>query len=326
MPELVVRDLTVEFDSGGYVVRPLVRRSLAAADGQLMVLLGPSGCGKTTLLSCLAGLLTPSAGSIRLDGTDLGSLSGDDLTTYRRTKVGVVFQAFNLLPSLSAHGNVVAPMALAGVRRAEASRRATALLERVGLEDRMHHRPAAMSGGQQQRVAIARALVHDPPLVVADEPTAHLDHVQVEGVLRLLRELASPGRIVVVATHDDRVAQLADQVVELVPPEDRTDREPERVALGDGEVLFRQGDPGELVYVVERGAVQLYRERADGGEDALETLGPDRYFGELAPLLRLPRSASARAAGETVVTAYTLRRFRRDHPIALPAGREDGGG
>ena len=314
MPDLVVRDLTVEYDSGGYPIRPLNELSITAADGELVVLLGPSGCGKTTLLSCLAGLLTPTEGSISLGDTHLHGLGPKELAEYRRRQVGVVFQAFNLIPSLTALGNVVAPMALAGVRRAEARQRATELLTRVGLEERMHHRPSKMSGGQQQRVAIARALVHDPRLVLADEPTAHLDHIQVEGVLRLIRELAQAGRIVVVATHDDRITHIADRVVELVPSGSVAEREPEDVVLADGEVLFRQGDPGELVYVVQRGSVEVYRELSDGGEEQVDVLGPGNYFGELAPLLRLPRSASVRAVGDAAVTGYTPRRFRREHP------------
>ena len=320
--DLVVQDLTVEYSSGGLLVRPLVNKSMTAGDGQLVVLLGPSGCGKTTLLSCLAGLLTPTRGSIRLGGREVTRLQGPDLTDYRRSQVGVVFQAFNLLPSLTAHGNVVAPMTLAGISRSQASARASALLEQVGLGDRMDHRPSAMSGGQQQRVAIARALVHDPPLVLADEPTAHLDHVQVEGVLKLIRELAQPGRIVIVATHDDRVTNLADAVIELVPSLNGADREPEKVELADGEVLFRQGDPGDLVYVVESGGVEIYQEMFDGSEHHIDVLKPGRYFGELAPLLRLPRSASARAHGETVLTSYTLRRFRQ----AFPSSGTDGHG
>jgi len=319
MKDLVVRNLTVEYSSGGYVVRPLVEKSFTANDGQLVVLLGPSGCGKTTMLSCLAGLLSPTSGSIKLGQKEVVGLEGDDLERYRRKQVGVVFQAFNLLPSLTAHGNVVAPLALAGVRRRTSHARATELLHQVGLGDRMHHRPAAMSGGQQQRVAIARALVHDPRVVLADEPTAHLDHVQVEGVLGLIRELAAPGRIVVVATHDDRITHLADAVVELSPNGVAVDHEPEDIALADGTLLFRQGDPGDLVYVVRSGAIRLYRELAGGAEEPIEVLGADRYFGELAPLLRLPRSASARAVGDTVVTSYTLRRFRREHPSVTPA-------
>ena len=125
-------------------------------------------------------------------------------------------------------------MRLAGTSRKAAKARANELLGRVGLDERAHHRPAQLSGGQQQRVAIARALVHDPPLLLADEPTAHLDHIQVEGILRLMRELASPGRIVVVSTHDDRVSQLADRVIELAPHFADADRPPEEVRLAAG--------------------------------------------------------------------------------------------
>jgi putative ABC transport system ATP-binding protein len=319
MPDLVVTDLTVEYSSGGYAVRPLNQRSVTATDGQLVVLLGPSGCGKTTLLSCLAGLLTPTSGSIRLGEREVVGLAGKELADYRRRHVGVVFQAFNLLPSLTALGNVMVPMTLAGIRRRAARRRAEELLERVGLADRMHHRPAAMSGGQQQRVAIARALVHDPPLVLADEPTAHLDHVQVEGVLRLLRELATPGRIVVVATHDDRVSNLADTVVDLAPAAAIAEGEPTRRELADREVLFRQGDAGDLVYVVESGAIEVYHELFGGGEEHIDVLGPGRYFGELAPVLRLPRSASARAVGQTVVVGHSLHSFRQAYPALADA-------
>ena len=314
MADLVVTDLTVEYSSGGYVVRPLNQRSVTAHDGQLVVLLGPSGCGKTTLLSCLAGLLTPTSGSIRLGDREVVGLPPKDLADYRRRHVGVVFQAFNLLPSLTALGNVMVPMTLAGVRRRAARSRAEELLERVGLGDRMHHRPQAMSGGQQQRVAIARALVHEPPLVLADEPTAHLDYLQVEGVLRLLRELATPGRIVVVATHDDRVSNLADNVVDLAPAAALAAGEPTRRILTAGEVLFRQGDPGDVVYVVESGGIEVYHELFGGGEEPIDVMGPGRYFGELAPLLRLPRSASARAAEESVVVGYPLHAFRKAYP------------
>src|SRR3974390_3306944 len=156
---LRVKDLTVEYSSGGYKIRPLDGLSFETGDGELVVLLGPSGCGKTTLLCCLAGLLTPTSGAILFDGLDVTALRGPALSTYRRHTVGVVFQAFNLIPSLSARSNVMVPMRLAGVPRGEAHRRADELLDRVGLAERSHHRPDEMSGGQQQRVAIARALV-----------------------------------------------------------------------------------------------------------------------------------------------------------------------
>jgi putative ABC transport system ATP-binding protein len=314
MVTLAVDRLTMEFSSGGYQVRPLNGLSFSVEDGQLVVLLGPSGCGKTTLLSCLAGLLTPTSGSIRMDGREVTGLRGSELSGYRRDSVGVVFQAFNLIPSLTARSNVMVPLRFAGVRRKVARQRATDLLAQVDLADRGHHRPDQLSGGQQQRVAIARALVHDPPLVLADEPTAHLDYVQVEGVLRLIREIASTGRLVVVATHDDRITQLADKVVELVPHRRDTDRAPMTVELAAGEVLFRQGDPSDVVYVVESGEIELYRELSDGGEEDLAVIREGGYFGELGPMMNLPRSASARALTPVTLTSYSVQLFRSLSP------------
>ena len=154
---------------------------------------------------------------IKFGDVDVTSLDARGLSKYRRETVGIVFQAFNLVPSLTALENVMVPLRAAGMSRAAARKRAEELLSRVGLQDRMTHRPGDLSGGQQQRVAVARAIALDPPLVLADEPTAHLDFIQVEEVLRLIRELASGDRMVVVATHDSRILPLADRVVELVP-------------------------------------------------------------------------------------------------------------
>jgi putative ABC transport system ATP-binding protein len=310
MAAVTIRDLTMEYSQNGYVVRPIEHLDLDAGDGELVLLLGPSGCGKTTLLSCLSGILSPTSGSIAVGATDVGSLRGDGLVRYRRNGVGIVFQAFNLIPSLSARDNVAAPLRLAGVARAKANARAEELLERVGLAERMGHLPKALSGGQQQRVAIARALVFDPPLIIADEPTAHLDYVQVEGVLRLVRELAAPGRTVIVATHDDRFTPLADRVVELVPKMAHTKTEPETVCLAAGEILFEQGTFGELVYVVEEGEIEVFQ-RTENGDDVLGSFVPGDYFGELGPMLGLPRSATARARTDSTLTGYPVQDFRR---------------
>jgi putative ABC transport system ATP-binding protein len=311
MATLTVKDLTVEYVSGGYKVRPIQDLSFQANGGQLVVLLGPSGCGKTTLLSCIAGLLTPSAGEIRLDDVDVVGLRGARQSSYRRDTVGVIFQAFNLIPSLTAQANVMVPLRLARMGRAAARRRAVELLELVGLGERVNHRPGQLSGGQQQRVAIARALAHDPPLVVADEPTAHLDSIQVEGVLRLIRDIAASGRLVVVATHDDRITQIADQVVDLVQHRREVAEATRRVRFEAGRVIFRQGDASDLVYVVESGAVDIFRELADGAEEYLAEIPVGRYFGELGPLLDLPRSASARARTDVELTGYGVAEFRR---------------
>ena len=181
-----------------------------------------------------------------------------------------MFQAFNLVPSLTAMENVMVPMRAAGMSRRAAHKRAGQLLARVGLEERMTHRPGDLSGGQQQRVAVARAIALDPPLVLADEPTAHLDFIQVEEVLRLIRELATGDRMVVVATHDSRILPLADRVVELVPDFASTDRPPDTVQLEAGEVLFEQGTMGDLIYVVSEGELEIVRELASGGEELLK--------------------------------------------------------
>jgi putative ABC transport system ATP-binding protein len=309
MTSLVVDDLTVSYRSGDYEVRPLDGFGMQAQDGELVLLLGPSGCGKTTLLSCLSGILRPGSGSIRAAGTEVTLLDGPQLTAYRRTTVGVVFQAFNLVPSLTALENVAAPLWGAGVRRAAARERAAELLERVSMADRARHRPGDLSGGQQQRVAIARALAHDPPILLADEPTAHLDYLQVEGILALLRELASPGRVVVVATHDDRMLPLADRVVDLTARTDEAPADPV-VKLKAGAELFHQGERGSRVYVVETGEIELVRVKANGAEELLHVAERGEYFGELAPLLGFPRAATARARTAARVRGHDVAEFR----------------
>lgn len=308
--DLRVRDLTVEYVSGGYVVRPIDGLDLEASSGELVLLLGASGCGKTTLLSVLAAILSPASGSVRLGDLEVTELSGPALARYRRSTVGIVFQAFNLIQSLSAQENVEVPLRIDGVRGPRARARAATLLQEVAMTDRARHRPGDLSGGQQQRVAVARALAHDPPLLLADEPTAHLDYIQVEGVLRLLRKVTDSGRIVVVATHDERMVPLADKIVQLTPAAPGVQVPPERLELAAGQVLFRQGEQGDRVYVVESGTIHIVRERADGAEELLDSIGPGGYFGELAPMFGLRRAASARAGEPSVLTGYSLHDFR----------------
>ena len=310
MGDLSIQNLVVEYSSGGYAVRPIDGLDLDVAAGSLVILLGPSGCGKTTLLSCLGGILRPQGGAIKFGDVDVTALDARGLSTYRRATVGIVFQAFNLVPSLSALENVMVPMHAAGIPRKEARKRAEALLTRVGLQDRMTHHPRDLSGGQQQRVAVARAIALDPPLVLADEPTAHLDFIQVEEVLRIIRELASGDRMVVVATHDSRILPLADRIVELVPEFASTDRPPETVSVEAGELLFEQGTMGDLIYVVSDGELEIVRELAGGGEELLKVATPGDYFGEIGPLFHLPRSATVRARSDATVVGYTVKTFR----------------
>ncbi|HUR78650.1 MAG TPA: ATP-binding cassette domain-containing protein [Acidimicrobiales bacterium] len=303
--DLVVNDLTIEYTSGDYTLRPVDNLSFTVPSGSLALLLGPSGCGKSTLLSCLAGILTPTSGTVSIGGKVTSSLTGGQLTEYRRHTVGIVFQSFNLVPSLTAAENVMAPLRAAGMRRGDAQRRAAALLDGVSLTDRASHLPAQLSGGQQQRVAIARALAHEPPVVLADEPTAHLDYVQVESVLRLIRSLAKPGRSVVVATHDERMLPLADVVVEMLPKFVEGQDKPERLALAGGEVVFEQGSLGGKIYVVDAGEVEIER---DGKVVYVNKTG--EHFGEMGPLFNLPRSATARAGAKGAkLTGYSLRQY-----------------
>ena len=309
-----IRDLTIEYSSGGYRVRPIDHLDLDIDDGEIVLLLGASGCGKTTLLSALAAILTPTSGTIEVNGVEVTSLSGRALTDYRRSHVGVVFQAFNLVPSLTALENVAAPMLSGGRRRAFA--RASELLAQVDLTDRARHRPADLSGGQQQRVAIARALGADPRLILADEPTAHLDYVQVEGVLRLLQELRSSNRC---HRHRDtrRAAATAGRSRRASEPAYDPRPRPGRAdTLAQDEILFRQGDDGDYVYVVESGTIEVARERVDGRPDVLGLYQPGSYFGELAPLYGLRRSATARAIIPSLVVGYSATEFRqRQHEL-----------
>jgi putative ABC transport system ATP-binding protein len=306
---LACRDLVVEYTRGGYVVRPIDGLDVEVSNGELALLLGASGSGKTTLLSVLAAILHPAHGTVLLDGLDVTRLRGAALTEYRQYRVGIVFQAFNLIPSLTASENVQVPLRASGIGRRAARERADALLACVSLGDRRTHRPAELSGGQQQRVAIARALALDPPLVLADEPTAHLDYIQIEGVLQLLRQIADEGRMVVVSTHDERMVPLADKIIGLSPrPEERGSVT--EVELAPGQALFEQGDRSDFVYVVESGEIELVRERADGGEELLARHGPGEYFGELGPMFGIRRSATARATTPSNVVGLPLTEFR----------------
>ncbi len=213
---LEVRDLVRTYQRGGEVVHALDGVSFAIEAGQLVSIMGPSGSGKSTLLHLLGGLDSPTSGQVFAEGRDLAALSDDDLTAFRRRRLGFVFQFFNLLPTLSAWENVALPRLLDGVPLAKERAKAVDLLERVGLGNRVDHRPREMSGGQLQRVAIARALVNDPILLLADEPTGNLDSTSGEEVLTLLRRLtAEEGRTLVMVTHDARAAAIGDRIIQV---------------------------------------------------------------------------------------------------------------
>src|SRR5947209_8673033 len=204
------------YGQGGAKVTALRGIDLDIHQGELMMLVGPSGCGKTTLISVIAGILDQDAGECLVYGQDLNHLPQRRRTRYRGESIGFVFQAFNLLPTLTAVENTAVPLLINRVNRGEALDRAAAMLKRVGLGERGRSMPAQLSGGQQQRVAIARALVHDPKLIVCDEPTSALDHETGHKVMELLREVAlKDDRSLVIVTHDARIFPFADRMARM---------------------------------------------------------------------------------------------------------------
>jgi putative ABC transport system ATP-binding protein len=210
MAIIETRNLVKHFGSGDVAVEVLRGVNLTIEAGEFVALMGPSGSGKSTLMSIIGGIEPPTSGQVLLDGVDLGTLDDDQRTLMRRRKIGFVFQAFNLIPTLSALENVSLPLELDGVPLATASLRAQKALERVEMLHRMQHIPSKLSGGEQQRVAIARALAIEPVILLADEPTGNLDSRQSGRVIDLLRQLASDsGQTIVMVTHDAHVAMSA---------------------------------------------------------------------------------------------------------------------
>ncbi|HEY3895948.1 MAG TPA: ABC transporter ATP-binding protein [Pseudonocardiaceae bacterium] len=215
-PLLALRNVSKTYRSGSLQVAALRDATISIREGEFVAITGPSGSGKSTLMYVLGCLDGPTAGHYRLAGQDVSTMSEEELAEVRNQRIGFVFQQFNLMPSLNARRNVELPLCYAGVRRAERSARAADVLTRVGLADRMEHRPSELSGGQQQRVAIARALVGDPALILADEPTGNLDSASTADVLGLLADLHAAGRTIVLITHEPDVAAAAQRTVRLL--------------------------------------------------------------------------------------------------------------
>ena len=207
-PAVRTENVSRYYRMGDSLIRAVDGISLTIARGEFVALLGQSGSGKSTLLNLLAGLDTATSGSVLVEGRDLAKMSSEDLARYRRNDVGMVFQAFHLIPSMTITENVELPMRFAEVERAERAKRVRESLERVGLGKRLGHRPSELSGGEQQRVSIARALANRPSLLLADEPTGNLDSRTGEDILNLIRELSvSMGMTVVMVTHERALAE-----------------------------------------------------------------------------------------------------------------------
>ena len=212
-PIVQIRGLNMSYRRGGQQIQVLEDISFEIADGEFLALMGPSGSGKTTLLNLIAGIDRANSGSVIVGGVEITSLSENELAHWRALNVGFIFQFYNLIPVLTALENVELPLLLTGLSKTERMEHARAVLELVGLSERMEHYPGQLSGGQQQRVAIARAVVTDPVILVADEPTGDLDRVSAQEVLSLMENLNRQlGKTIVMVTHDPRAASKAHMV------------------------------------------------------------------------------------------------------------------
>lgn len=209
-------DIVKIYDEGELKVKVLHEINLDVYKGELLMLVGPSGCGKTTFVSVITGLLGFEGGECKVLGRDLSKMSDEEKTIFRGKEIGFVFQSFNLIPALSAIENVALPLTIFGVDKKEALSRSLKMLKAVGLENKENFLPGNLSGGQQQRVAIARALVHNPKLVICDEPTSSLDHKSGQTVMELLTKLIKENNMtMIVVTHDNRIYKYADRIAHM---------------------------------------------------------------------------------------------------------------
>lgn len=210
-----VEDMCKIYNPGVNEVRALDHVSLTVNTGEFLAIIGQSGSGKSTLMNMLGCLDIPTSGKYILDGKDVSHLSDDELSDIRNQEIGFIFQGFNLIPSFTAMENVELPLLYRGIEKKERHELAKAALEKVGLKERMKHKPSEMSGGQQQRVAIARAIAQAPPVILADEPTGNLDSASSQEIIRILKELHKEGRTVILITHDNEIAAQARRVIRI---------------------------------------------------------------------------------------------------------------
>lgn len=217
MADIVIKDLIKVYKTGKSEVIALRGLDCKINSGEILAIMGPSGCGKTTLLNILGGLDRPTAGSVMLDGSNLVDLSDAELVMHRREKVGIVFQFFNLVPTLTAKENIELPMRLASKSSNEMKERTAVLLKLIDMEPRANHKPDELSGGEQQRIGLATALANDPPVLLADEPTGELDTATGHQILMLFKRLKDEyKKTIVIVTHDQRIGQIADRVMTIV--------------------------------------------------------------------------------------------------------------
>jgi putative ABC transport system ATP-binding protein len=302
--------------------------------GEFVAIIGKSGSGKSTLLNMLTGIDRPSAGEVFVDNTPIHTLSEGQLAKWRGKHLGIVFQFFQLLPTLTLLENVMLPMDLCGLYARERKKRAMGLLELVEMGDQAHKLPAAVSGGQQQRVAIARALANNPPILVADEPTGNLDSKTAQSVFDLFEVLIASGKTIVMVTHDADLAKRVDRAV-IVSDGEVIDEylartfpalsgdqliaatrglQPQRHA--PGAIVLREGQPADKFFIVTRGQAEVVLNGPDGSDIVVSRMNPGQYFGEIELRHGGANIATIRAEAVEGVDVVTLEREMFDRLVA----------
>jgi ABC-type lipoprotein export system ATPase subunit len=284
--------------------------------GEFVAVIGKSGSGKSTLINMITGIDRPTSGEVLVAGTPVHTLSEGQMAVWRGKHLGIIFQFFQLLPTLSLIENVMLPMDFAGVYSARSRReRALDLLDQVGLKDQAYKLPSAVSGGQQQRAAIARALANDPPILVADEPTGNLDSKTAQSVFELFESLVQHGKTILMVTHDNDLARAVSRTIVLSDGEIieqylaqvfpslteaqliEITRELEPLRFPPGAAIIRRGEPIERFYLITRGQIEVLVQREEGREFAVSTMGRGQFFGEVE-LLEGGRAIATIRAGE----------------------------
>lgn len=331
-----VKDLNHYFGSGDARTQALFDNTLNIKPGEIVIMTGPSGSGKTTLLTLIGTLRTVQEGSLKILGEELNGMSQSGLTNIRK-KIGFIFQAHNLFGSLTAYQNVRMSTELAGMQGADVKPKIEQMLTRLGLGQRVHYKPKSLSGGQKQRVAIARGLIHNPRIVLADEPTAALDEESGREAVSLLREMADREKCtVLIVTHDNRILDVADRIINMVAGHIKNDSDvhqtekvceflrkteffadltPRTLAelanniavrrFESGDRIVTEGEEGHEFFMITEGKVNISK-ADDGGEKSITQLDAGSYFGEVALIKDQPRNASVTASEPT--TCYVLDR------------------